>query len=121
MTIEIDENNLKEGVLGLVVAVVEILEDALKIQALKRMDSGLLSDEEIERLGKSLKDLDDAISQIKEDQGLTKTVGEIRAELDDVVNDVVNKMINPKDTCEQILANTSGNSGELWKRETEMC
>ena len=50
MTIEIDENNLKEGVLGLVIAVVEILEEALKIQALKRMESGVLSEAEIERL-----------------------------------------------------------------------
>ncbi|MCX6683915.1 MAG: gas vesicle protein K [Methanoregula sp.] len=121
MTIEIDENNLKEGVLGLVIAVVEILEEALKIQALKRMDSGLLSDEEIERLGKSLMDLHVAIEQIKTDQGLTKTVGEIRAELDDIVDDVVEKMVNPVDTRDLLGQDTAGNMGELWKRESEIC
>lgn len=121
MTIEIDENNLKEGVLGLVIAVVEILEEALKIQALKRMDSGLLSDEEIERLGKSLMDLHAAIEQIKTDQGLTKTVGEIRAELDDIVDDVVEKMVNPVDTRDLSGQDTAGNMGELWKRESEIC
>jgi hypothetical protein len=121
MTIEIDENNLKEGVLGLVIAVVEILEEALKIQALKRMESGVLSETEIERLGKSLMDLHLAIEQIKTDQGLTKTVGEIRAELDDIVDDVVEKMINPVNFQNSIAQETAGNSGELWKRESEIC
>jgi hypothetical protein len=121
MTLEIDENNLKEGVLGLVVAVVEILEEALKIQALKRMDSGMLSDEEIERLGTSLMDLNDAIQQIKQDQGLTKTVGEIRAGLDDIIDDVVNTLVNPVDATGSVLENPAENTGELWKRETEIC
>ncbi|MDD1701953.1 MAG: gas vesicle protein K [Methanoregula sp.] len=119
MTLEIDENNLKEGVLGLVVAVVEILEEALRIQALKRMDSGQLSDEEIERLGKSLMDLDAAVRQIKQDQGLTKTVGEIRAELDDIVDDVVDAMINPRDCGEQAFPDNTNKRGELWKVEEE--
>ena len=121
MTLEIDESNLKEGVLGLVIAVVEILEEALKIQALKRMESGLLSEEEIERLGKSLMDLHVAIEQIKTDQGLTKTVGEIRAELDDIVDDVVEKMVNPVDFQNSMAQETAGNRGELWKRESEIC
>jgi hypothetical protein len=121
MAIEINENNLKEGVLGLVIAVVEILEDALTIQALKRMDSGLLSDSEIERLGKSLMDLHLAIEQIKSDQGLEKTVAEIRAELDDIVDDVVEKMVNPVDPRSVSGQNPAGNTGELWKRESEIC
>ena len=121
MTIEIDENNLKEGVLGLVIAVVEILEEALKIQALRRMESGVLSEAEIERLGKSLMDLHVAIEQIKTDQGLTKTVGDIRAELDDIVDDVVEKMVNPVDFQNSMAQETTGNRGELWKRESEIC
>ena len=42
--------------------------DALKIQALKRMESGILSDEECERLGAALMNLDMALEQIKEEQ-----------------------------------------------------
>ena len=121
MTLEIDESNLKEGVLGLVIAVVEILEEALKIQALKRMESGLLSDEEIERLGKSLMDLHAAIEQIKTDQGLTKTVGEIRAELDNVIDDVVEKMVHPVDARDLLAQDTAGSMGKLWKQESEIC
>ncbi|MFA4859958.1 gas vesicle protein K [Methanoregula sp.] len=120
MTIEIDESNLKEGVLGLVIAVVEILEEALKIQALKRMESGLLADEEIERLGRSLMDLHEAIEQIKTDQGLTKTVDEIRAELDDIVDDVVEKMVNPVDSRD-LLGQDTVSPGTLWNREGELC
>jgi hypothetical protein len=40
MPIDIDEKNLKHGVLGLVVALVEIINDALKLQALKGMEGG---------------------------------------------------------------------------------
>jgi hypothetical protein len=121
MTLEIDENNLKEGVLGLVIAVVEILEEALKIQALKRMESGLLSDEEIEHLGKSLMDLHAAIEQIKTDQGLTKTVGEIRAELDNVIDDVVEKMVHPVDARDLLAQDSTTHVGKLWKQESEIC
>jgi hypothetical protein len=121
MTLEIDENNLKEGVLGLVIAVVEILEEALKIQALKRMESGLLSDEEIERLGKSLMDLHAAIEQIKTDQGLTKTVGEIRAELDNVIDDVVEKMVHPVEPSDLLAGDTTRNVDKLWKQESQIC
>ncbi len=94
--IEIDEKNLKQGVLGLVLALVEIIEDTLRIQAVRRMDSGLLTDDEIERLGSALLDLKCAIEEIKEEQGITETVKEIREELDDVVNDVVDRIGNPE-------------------------
>ena len=40
MSINIDEGNLKQGLLGLVVALVEVIRDALKIEAIKRMDEG---------------------------------------------------------------------------------
>jgi len=82
--------------LGLVLALVEIIEDTLRIQAVRRMDSGLLTDDEIERLGSALLDLKCAIEEIKEEQGITETVMEIREELDDVINDVVDTIGNPE-------------------------
>jgi len=99
--IEIDEKNLKQGVLGLVLALVEIIEDTLRIQAVRRMDSGLLTDDEIERLGSALLDLKCAIEEIKEEQGITETVMEIREELDDVINDVVDRIGNPQRWTDQ--------------------
>ena len=103
MAIDINEDNLKQGVLGLILALVEVIRDALKIQALKRMESGILTDEECERLGEALMDLDVALEEIKEEQGITESVQAVRDGLDEVVDEVVDKMVNP----------------ERWKEEAE--
>lgn len=87
--INIDQDNLKDGVLGLVLAVVEILQDALQNQAARRIESGELSDEEVERLGSALADLDSAIEEVKREQGLEQAVQSVRDGLDDLVNDVL--------------------------------
>ena len=94
--IRIDEANLKNGVLGLVLAVVDILRDALQHQAQRRMEGGSLSDEEIERLGAALADLDTAIEGIKREQGLEQAVRSVRDGLDDLVNDVVQRALSPE-------------------------
>jgi hypothetical protein len=96
MAIEINEGNLKHGVVGLVLALVEVIRDALKIQALKRMESGSLSEEECERLGKALMDLDIAVEEIKEEQGITESVRAVRDGLDEIVDDVIDRLINPE-------------------------
>jgi len=96
MPLDIDEGNLKHGVLGLVVALVEVIRDALKHQAYRRMESGSLTDEEVERLGQALMDLDIAIEEIKEEQGITESVKAVRDGLDNIVNDVVDRLINPE-------------------------
>ncbi|MEI7615113.1 MAG: gas vesicle protein K [Actinomycetota bacterium] len=103
MPIDIDENNLKHGVLGLVIALVEIIKDALNLQAMKRMEGGSLSEEELERLGAALMDLDAAIEEIKKEQGVTESVKSVRDGLDSIVDDVIDKMINP----------------QRWKKEVE--
>jgi len=96
MVLEIDEKNLKHGVLGLVIALVEIIRDALKLQAFKRMENGNLTEEEIERLGRALADLDMAIEEIKQEQGIIESVQAIRDGLDDIVDDVLDKFLNPE-------------------------
>jgi len=96
MALEIDENNLKSGVLGLVVALVEVIRDALKMQAIRRMDSGTLSDDEVERLGRALMELDGAIEEIKAEHDITETVYGIREGLDDIVDDMLDRIINPE-------------------------
>jgi len=103
MPIDIDENNLKHGILGLVVALVEIIQDALKLQAFKRMEGGSLTEEELERLGEALMDLDVAIEEMKKEQGITESVKSVRDGLDSIVDDVLDKMINP----------------ERWRKEAE--
>ena len=102
MTINIDEQNLKHGVLGLVIAVVEVIRDALKIQALKRMESGVLSDEECERLGEALMELDIALEEMKAEQGISESVREVRDGLDDIVDGVIDKIVNAERWNEEI-------------------
>jgi hypothetical protein len=96
MVIDIREDNLKHGVLGLVLALVEIIRDALKIQAFKRIESGILSEEECERLGQALMDLDIALEEIKEEQGIAESVQAVRDGLDDIVDDVIDRIANPE-------------------------
>jgi hypothetical protein len=43
-----------QGLARIVLAVLEVLEELLERQAIRRMDAGTLSDEEIERLGQAL-------------------------------------------------------------------
>jgi len=94
--IQIDEGSLKNGVLGLVLAVVEVLRDALNHQATRRIEGGSLTDSEVERLGAALADLDKAIEGIKREQGLEQAVQSVRDGLDDLVNSVVQQAIDPR-------------------------
>jgi len=94
--VDIDEKSLKHGVLGLVIALVEVIRDALKLQAMKRMEGGSLTDEEVERLGQALMDLDTAIEEIKREQGIVESVRSVRDGLDDIVDDVLDRMISPE-------------------------
>ncbi len=87
---EIDAENVKEGLLGLVLALVEIIRDVLRRQALKRMEGGSLTDDECERLGRALMDLDAAIDDLKREHGLERAVQQVRDGLDDVADKIVN-------------------------------
>jgi hypothetical protein len=60
------------------------------------MESGMLSEEEMNRLGEALMELDIAIEEIKKEQGITESVKAVRNGLDEVVDDVLDRMINPE-------------------------
>jgi len=96
MPIEIDEDNLKSGLLGLVVALVEVIQEVLEREAIRRMESGKLMEEEIERLGKGLMELDAALKRIKEENGIKDLVRSVRSELDKLVEETIDVMANPE-------------------------
>jgi len=96
MVVDIDEDNLKQGILGLVIALVEIMKDALEGQALRRIESGSLTEEEVERLGEALMDLDEALESIKREHDLLDAVQEVREGLDNIADELVGKIINPE-------------------------
>ena len=101
MVVDIDEGNLKTGLLALVITLVEVIKDALKLQAFKRMEGGSLTEEEIDRLGQALADLDVALEQLKADQGITEAVQQVRDGLDEIVDDVLDKFLNPERWVEE--------------------
>ncbi|MEK6938051.1 MAG: gas vesicle protein K [Nanoarchaeota archaeon] len=95
MTIKVDSDNLKEGLLGLVVALVEIIKDVLQKQAIYRIESNSLREEEAEKLGLAFMKLDEALEKIKKENNLEKTADKIRADLDGLVDDALTKLIDP--------------------------
>jgi hypothetical protein len=106
MPVEVDADNLKEGLLGLVVALVEIIAEVLKIQAIKRINAGHLSDESIERLGQGIMDIEETLERIKQEQGLNQAVADLRNELDEVIDRILDTVVVPLD--EQRLSPKEG-------------
>ena len=64
---EIVENGLAKRVLS----IVELVRKLLEKQALRRMDAGSLTEEEIERLGNALMKLEEKMAELKRTFGLS--------------------------------------------------
>ena len=94
MTVNLDEDNLKQGLLGVVVALVEIIDEVLERQAIRRIEGGRLSDEEVERLGLALSDLKEAIDGIKKENDLEDAVRSVRNGLDSVADELIDNALN---------------------------
>ena len=69
--INADPERVEQGLARLVLTVIEVVRKVLEHQAVRRMDGGGLSDEEIERLGLTLLKLNDRMEQLKGAFGLT--------------------------------------------------
>jgi hypothetical protein len=63
--IEADPEHIESGLARLVLTVVELLRNVLEHQAIRRMDGGSLSEEQVERLGVSLMRLNDRMTELK--------------------------------------------------------
>ena len=69
--ISADSEAVENGLAKLVLSIVELVRRLLEKQALRRMDGGNLSDEEIERLGNALMKLEEKMSELKRTFGLS--------------------------------------------------
>ena len=93
--IELDEgedDGGASGLLALVVTVIELLIEAMEREAIRRMESGQLSPEEIERLGAQLQALEEEVAAIKEREGIENDVDRLRGDLDSLVSDAVEQV-----------------------------
>ena len=65
-----DPEKVEQGLAQLVFTLVELLRQLMERQALRRMEQGTLTDEQIERLGETFMKLDARMNELKEEFGL---------------------------------------------------
>ena len=81
--ISADSEIVENGLAKLVMSIIELVRRLLEKQALRRMDAGNLSEEEIERLGNALMKLEDKMNELKgvfglSDEDLNLSLGPIK-------------------------------------------
>jgi hypothetical protein len=64
-TLTIDDEHPEQGLAQLVLSLVKLLHELLEKQAIRRMEAGRLTDEQIERLGMTLMRQSEAIEQLR--------------------------------------------------------
>ena len=65
-----DPENLEKGLAQLVLTIVELLRQLMERQAMRRVDDGSLSDEEVERLGQTFMALSERMAELRDKFGL---------------------------------------------------
>jgi hypothetical protein len=81
--ISADPEVVENGLARLVLSIIELVRRLLEKQALRRMDAGNLTEEEIERLGTALMKLEEKMTEMKkafglEDDDLNLSLGPVR-------------------------------------------
>ncbi|WP_254535120.1 gas vesicle protein GvpK [Halomarina litorea] len=115
--IDIDGEDAADGLVALVVAVVELLVEAMEREALRRMESGDLTDEEVERLGQQFAALEAEVERMKDDHDVGDHVAGIRDDLDGLVRDVVSGLETPFGRPPASEAARERPDGEVSRRE----
>lgn len=69
--ITLEPENVRKGLGQLVLTVVELIRQLLERQALRRIESGSLTEQEVERLGLTFLKLGEEMDWLKEEFGLT--------------------------------------------------
>lgn len=68
--IEIDPESVERGLVGLVLTIVELLRQFMERQALRRVEQGSLTDEQVENVGRTLMALEDRMAELRDHFGL---------------------------------------------------
>lgn len=69
--LETDADAVARDLLKLVLTIVELIRQLMEKQALRRVEEGDLTDEQVEGLGRGLMHLEEAMEELKERYGLT--------------------------------------------------
>ena len=70
--LETDAESVQRDLMRLVLTIVELVRQLMEKQALRRLDAGDLTDEQIEGLGTGLMRLSEAMTELRERFGLTQ-------------------------------------------------
>ena len=65
-----DPEKVEQGLAQLVLTLIELLRQLMERQALRRMDQGTLTDEQVERLGETFMKLEQRMDELKREFGL---------------------------------------------------
>lgn len=68
--VDVDPEGVEQGLANLVLALVEFLRQLLERQAVRRMEGGTLTDEEVERMGLALMRLEQKVHEMARAFGL---------------------------------------------------
>ena len=68
--INIDPKNVEKGLAKLVLTIVELLRQLMEKQAARRVEGGSLTDEEIEKVGEALINIEEKMKELKKIFGL---------------------------------------------------
>ena len=68
--VDADPERVEQGLAQLVLTLVELLRQLMERQALRRMEQGTLTDDEIERLGQTFMKLEQRMEELKAEFGL---------------------------------------------------
>jgi len=69
--IDADPDSVERGLAQLVLTIVELLRQLMERQAIRRVEAGGLTDDEVERLGQTLMLLDEKMGELREHFDLT--------------------------------------------------
>jgi hypothetical protein len=68
--IDAEPENVQRGLAQLVLTIVELLRQLMERQALRRIDGGALTEEQVERLGRTFMELDQRMEELRAEFGL---------------------------------------------------
>ncbi|BCJ70124.1 gas vesicle protein K [Polymorphospora rubra] len=69
--VDVDRDGIERGLGGLVLTIIELLRQLMERQALRRIDEGDLTEEQIERVGATLMALEEQMTELREHFGLS--------------------------------------------------
>jgi len=69
--VEIDRDSVEKGLASLVLTIIELLRQLMERQALRRVDQGDLTDEQVDRIGTTLMAIEEQMDRLREHFGLS--------------------------------------------------